>query len=96
MYSKWTSHLATEQAKEEFRRDILRAKDVLDRQKQILNEEEAYLDRSEMNIKQFDQPNWEYRQAFKNGYRAALEIQKRLIDLDKQDIDFNERNVTLA
>lgn len=91
MYSKWTSHLVDEQAKQNFRLQVISAKDVLDRQKQISEEWEKALDRSETDPRQFDTPNWDYRQAWKNGFRAALLQHKTLINLDQQDTDLNER-----
>lgn len=84
MLVAWTKHLKDIQEKEEFQSQIIGAKPVLDRLKQILTEEEAQIDRSEMDIKIFDQPNWAERQAYKNGCRAMLSILKRLVDLDQQ------------
>lgn len=85
MYSKWTSHLKDEQSKQNFRLQVISARDVLNRQKQINEEWEKNLDRSEIDPRQFDTPNWEYRQAWKNGFRAALHQSKTLIDLDQQE-----------
>lgn len=94
MYSKWTSHLDSEDEKQDFRLYVISSKDVLARQKQILDEEELALDRSEISVEQFDSPNWGERQAYKNGYRAALFHLKKLIDLDQQETNFNERLTT--
>ena len=87
MYSKWTSHIKDDTEKQNFRLEVLSSKRVLERLKQVLDEENSTLDHSEVDVRQFDQPNWEYRQAFKNGYRSALSIQKKLIDLDQQETD---------
>lgn len=84
MYTKWTQHLKDPQEKADFERSILSAKPVLERVLYLLKEEEKSLDRSEVDIKQFDQPNWAERQAFKNGYRASLGIAIKLVDLDQQ------------
>lgn len=84
MQTKWTSHLPTDQDKEKFKQAVLGSKHALDRLTAILEEEEAGLDRSETNIKVFDLPNWENRQAFKNGYRSCLAVIKNLINLDQQ------------
>lgn len=93
MYSKWTSHLKDEQEQQDFRRQILSSRDVLARQKNILDEEEKNLDLSEMDTKQFDAPNWRERQAFKMGYRSAIHHLKTFIDLDQQETNI-ERNTS--
>lgn len=89
MYSKWTSHLKSEEEKSDFRLKVISAREILDRQKQILDEEEKSLDRSEIDIRQFDQANWRERQAYKNGYRAGIYHLKKLIDLDSQETDLS-------
>lgn len=84
MYTTWTKHLPTPAEKEGFEKSIKSAKPVLDVLKTILKEQEDLIDRSESDIKVFDQPNWEFRQAFKNGQRSALRSLYTLVDLDHQ------------
>jgi len=84
MYVAWTKNLRTADEIQSFKNQIISSKDVLDRVIQLLNEEEATLDRSEIDPKNYDQNNWAYRQAHKNGYRAGLAFVKKLIDLDQQ------------
>lgn len=84
MYTIWTKHLAEDQ-KERFKSQIIGARDVLERLEEILREEEAQLDRSEIDPNSFDTPNWDYKQAYKNGYRAGLAVMTKLIDLDQQE-----------
>lgn len=84
MYIKWTSHLQDQEDKKSFEQNIRGARSVLERLKDILDEEEKGLDRSEMDIRTFDLPNWANRQAYKNGYRSALSNLKKLVDLDQQ------------
>jgi len=81
MYTAWTKHLKTEKEKSDFQREILSARPVLERQAQLIEEEEATIERAEGN---FDNPNWDYRQAYNIGYRAGLRFSKKLIDLDQQ------------
>lgn len=88
MYTKWTQHLKDPEEKTRFENQVLNSKTVLERLLQILNEEEQALDRSELDIKAFDQPGWAYRQAFKNGYRSCLGVLKKLIDLDQQKKEY--------
>lgn len=84
MYTKWTQHLKDSEEKERFVNSILGSKIVLRRLQDLLKEEEQSLDRSETDIRVFDQPNWAERQAFKNGYRSCLGVLQKLIDLDHQ------------
>lgn len=84
MYVAWTKNLRSVDEAESFKNQVRSSKDVLDRVIQLLNEEEASLDRSEIDPKNYDLPNWEYRQAHKNGYRSCLAFVKKLIDLDQQ------------
>jgi len=85
MYTKWYSHIKDPEAQERFRNQILSAKPVLERLATLLKTELDGLDRSELDIRTFDQPNWDYRQAFKNGCRAELNFMTKLIDLDQQE-----------
>lgn len=91
MYTKWTEHLSDHEDKQRFQKRIQAAKPILVRLMEILDVEEKTLDRSELNVDQFDKPNWDYKQAFKNGYRAALAVQKKLIDLDQQELMDGDR-----
>ena len=84
MYIGWTKHLQTDKEKEEFTKDVHGSKRILDHLMLLLIEEENTLDRTEMDVKAFDNPNWAYKQAYKNGYRKAISILKTMIDLDHQ------------
>jgi hypothetical protein len=90
MYSRWTQHLQTEDEKNLFKHEVLRARPVLNRLLQILDEDEALLDRSEMDQRIYDTPNWDYRQAHKNGNRQQMQAVRLLIDLDQQKGTKNE------
>lgn len=87
MLSKWTSHLSDPKEKEDFEKEIKGSKRVMERLKTIVEEQEAELNRAEINPKNYEIPNWDYRQAHNNGYRQCLHIMKRLTDLDKRIIE---------
>ncbi len=91
MYTKWASHIADPQEKINFERHVVSARPVLDRLRQLLEEDKAQLDKVEMNVKQFDNPNWDYRQAFYNGSKASYTSILKLIDLDQQKEQPNDR-----
>lgn len=86
MYTKWTAHLKTEDEKADFKSHIVSAKPVLERVLDLLKEEENGIERSELDLRTYDTPNWAYKQSYKNGYRSALGFVSKLIDLDKQEI----------
>lgn len=91
MYIRWTEHLKTEEEKERFQNSIYSAKIVLERLKDIIEEDEQTLDRSETDERVYETPNWDYRQAHKNGMRKYLNTIKKLIDLDQQKGTINDR-----
>jgi hypothetical protein len=84
MISAWTKHLEDPDKKEQFIKSLKNSKFVLDRLFALLTEQEQAIDRSELDIKIYDNPNWSHKQAFKNGQRSVLASIKRLIDLDQE------------
>lgn len=86
MYLEWTSHLQDEEEKTKFQQQVRAAKPVLERLRDILDKQEMTLDRTEVNIDTYTIPNWDYRQAHKNGNRESIAYLKRLVDLDQQKI----------
>lgn len=85
MYSRWTSHLETDQEKQDFKNYVRGSKPILNRLKDIFIEEEQRLVRSELSEKQYEVVNWSTLQAHKNGFRQALHLMKQLVDLDQQE-----------
>jgi len=84
MLSAWTKNLKTEEERDRFLNTLLGARPVLERLTELLIEKEVDLDRSERSIKVYDNPNWAYQQAHKNGCAAMLSSFKTLINLDQQ------------
>lgn len=91
MYTRWTQHLKDDpKAKEAFEGHVRNSVHVLNRQKAILDEMEADLNVAEVSPKNYEIPNWDYRQAHNNGYRQAIQVIRKLIDLDQQKDNTNE------
>lgn len=82
MISAWTKHLK-EEDKDRFRNSVLGSKVVLDRLQDILNEMKEDADSIELNTKIYDIPNWDYRQADTNGFKRALKLVSKIINLDQ-------------
>ena len=80
----WTQHIKDEKKKEDFRQLLKNSTQVLGRLRMILDEEEKGLDTQETTSKDFDNPNWQFKQAFRNGDRARLRQIRNLIDLTEK------------
>jgi hypothetical protein len=85
MWIKWTSNLKDEVEINNFRNQVFAAKPVLDRIRQLLDEKEAAIDRSEINPETYNNPNWSHMQAFKNGIRAACGDLRLLLTIEDKE-----------
>lgn len=83
MLTDWTKHTRDEEEKVNFERLLQNSRTVLNRLNALLDERESAMDKLELSVKSFDNPNWAYRQAFNNGFRSCLGITKTLINLDQ-------------
>jgi hypothetical protein len=70
----WVKHLpqATTDAIKKFEEGIRNSSFALGRLQDILKEELEQIDRSESTDSQFDTPNWDYLQAYRNGDRSRI------------------------
>lgn len=91
MFVEWTSNIKDPEEKANFERIIWSSKPVLERIQTILKEKLSTIDRSETDIRTYEFPNWENRQAHKNGQRDSLAFLIKLVDLDQQRIQENDR-----
>jgi hypothetical protein len=85
MISAWTKHLKTEEEKERFRNSVLGSKTVLLRLQELINEMKEDVERTELDTRIYDMPNWDYRNADTTGYKRCLKQISKLINLDQQD-----------
>lgn len=94
MIIDWTRNLSTDEEKHNFERSFQGSRVVLDRLQQLIAERQESMEVSERGLKQFENPNWAYRQAFNNGLRSAFNIVQILIaPIDQKDKTQNERPV---
>lgn len=84
MLTIWTKNLKTTEEQDNFNNQLLGARPVLQRLNELLQEKEAELDRSERTQKAYENPNWAYLQAHRNGCANMLASIKDLINLDHQ------------
>jgi len=83
MISAWTKHLETEEEKQRFKNSVLGSKLVLQRLKELLAEVDHDNDRIERDIRTYDLPNWDYRQAHLNGFKDCLNKINKIISIDQ-------------
>jgi len=83
MISAWTKHLKTEDEKTNFKNQVLGSKQVLKRLQELLIEIEDDLNKTELDTRIYDIPNWDYRQADMNGSRRILRTVRNLITIDQ-------------
>lgn len=79
LHAKWFTHLGGKEKQDEFRRSVFAARPVLRRLKNILEEEKKSMEISETSPKDFEDGNWAYKQAFRNGERRGLRIVEDLL-----------------
>lgn len=85
MITKWTQHLRDPKEKEELEKAIRSAKPVLDRLKDMVEDQIKQVASSELDVNAFDNPNWAYKQAYKNGYKTSLRFLETILNnLDHQ------------
>lgn len=85
MITAWTKHLKTDEEKEHFNKRLKAAKYILDRLQVLLDEEKSGLESAEISPKIYETPNWDYKQAHTNGFKAALKMVSKLIKLDQEN-----------
>lgn len=68
----WTKHIQDPEKKEAFTKAIKASNLGFGRLLELLHEDLKEIERSEQTIADFADPNWAYKQAFRNGEKARL------------------------
>lgn len=79
----WTRNLSDQTEIDRFTQSLQNSI-VLDRLYDLLSEMKTEQERTEQGTDQYDNPNWEYRQADRNGYLRALNQIIKLTDPDQR------------
>lgn len=88
MNLKWLKHLSQDQAKQkDFKQQLKAAWPVLERLRDILDEETTSQENWAVSQKSFDTMNWEFKMAFITGDRHRCHKIKELINSIKENID---------
>lgn len=88
MLTVWTKNLKTPEEQDNFNNQLLGARPVLERLTALIDEKSKELESTELTLKAYDNPNWAYQQAHKNGYKGAMKYLKELINLDQQRMNY--------
>lgn len=83
MITAWTKNLSSDDDIIRFQNQFKGSKAVLERLQQLMDEEKTALESAEMSSKIYDSPNWDYKQAHTNGFKAALKMVSILIKPDQ-------------
>ena len=84
MITAWTDNLKTPEEKERFKNSVRASQVVLDRLDSILLKMKEDAEASERNAKNYEIPNWDYRQAHTNGFMDCLFKVRKIINLDQE------------
>lgn len=84
MYPQWTKHLEDPIEKEQFVNSFNGSETVLKRLDGLLDEMIAKIDRSNLTMSQYQNPNWGFETAHKNGMVAAYKAVKELVAIKDQ------------
>jgi hypothetical protein len=76
---QWTKHLKDSKSKEDFELLLRNSTTVLSRLLDIIKEEEETLQRGQYSYEDFKDPNWHYKQAFRNGESKRLKQTRELL-----------------
>lgn len=83
MITAWTSHLQDQEQVKRFQESVKHS-DVLDRLHDILTDMKKEEERAEVSRESYDSPNWDYRQAHRNGIISTLTQVMKLTDPDRR------------
>jgi len=81
----WTKNLSSMDDQTRFKQHLLSSRAILERLQELLDEEKNALDAAEISPKMFDSPNWDYKQAYSNGFKAGLKMVSNLIYIDPKE-----------
>lgn len=76
---EWTKHLRDDEARAQFENSARASSTVLSRLYDLLVEWESELTSQESRFDDFSDPNWAYKQAFRNGDRSRIRRLKALL-----------------
>jgi hypothetical protein len=79
----WVRHLKDQSSKDKLEQAIRGSVTALSRLYDLLGEKIEVSINQETKVEDFDSSSWAYKQAYRNGYRAALKETKELLSFIK-------------
>lgn len=79
VHYRWLKHIQDKQERNDFEQSVLADHFVLSRLKAIIEEMDTEVQNDEASVNQFEDPNWAYKQAFRNGDKYRLKELKELV-----------------
>jgi hypothetical protein len=76
----WTKHLKSDEHKQTFEQTLRASTTIVQRLREILEDDERSLDAASATIKDFEDPSWSHKQAFRLGEKARIRKLKELLD----------------
>lgn len=95
MITAWTQDCTSIEEKEQLQKSIYGSRDVLDQLGKIIRRELASLEVSEISPQFYETPNWDYKQAHTNGFKSAIRMVLKVINLDDPNKEpiLNEQSI---
>lgn len=75
----WFQNCKTDEDKAKMQQTLMGSSYILSVLKSIVEDQKRYIEASEHTEKDFDQPNWAEKQAFRNGKRSGLNFITQLL-----------------
>jgi len=82
LITAWTQDCTSTDEKEQLQKSIYSSKPVLDRLGKIIRKELSTLEVAEISPNFYETPNWDYKQAHTNGFKSAIRMVLKVINLD--------------
>ena len=82
----WTKNLKTDEDKSKFLSALFRARHVVERLVELMDEDDKSKSSAEISPRAYDNTNWTFLQAHQNGYRQCLRDYKKLLTLDHEEL----------
>lgn len=76
----WTKHIQGADAKDTFEKTLRASTTIVQRLREILDEDDRGLDAASATIKDFEDPSWSHKQAFRLGEKARIRKIRELLD----------------
>lgn len=82
MITAWTQDCTSLDEKDQLQKTIYSSQPVLDLLAKMVRKELASLEVAEISPQFYETPNWDYKQAHTNGFKSAIRMVLKIINLE--------------